>query len=195
MSNLQDLISILISGEDEAEDAAEAAAIEIAVFGNDALPALEELHASPKADSRWWATRTLALIADPRASTMLLESLKDTDPAVRQCAALAFREQPAPEAIPALVVALDDPDRMLSRLVADALIAAGDAAVPALIEVLKNGEQRAQGEAARALALIGDTRAIPVMFEVWENSSSIVQYWIEEGFRRMGVGMTFFTPE
>ncbi len=174
---------------------AEAAAIEIAAFGREALPALESLLASENADHRWWFTRTLALIADPRASTMLLESFQDTDVAVRQCAALALKEQPTPEAIPALIIALDDTDRLLSRLAGDALIAQGEVAVPALIEILEKGEQRQQGDAARALALIGDTRAIPVMFEVWERGSILVQHWIEQGFERMGVGMTFFNPE
>jgi len=182
----------LISGNDEQ---AEVAAVEIAAFGVDALPALEELHASTDVDNRWWVTRTLALITAPRASSVLLESLQDKDVTVRQCAALALKEQPTPKAIPLLIDALNDPDRLLSRLAADALIATGDAAIPSLLEILRNGEQRSQGETARALALIGDTRAIPVMFEVWENSSSLVQHWIEQAFERMGVGMQFFRPE
>ncbi len=192
MPNLQPIISKLTSGDDAL---AEAAAIEIAAFGSEALPALESLLASENTDLRWWLTRTLALIADPRASTLLLESLQDADVAVRQCAALALKEQPTPEAIPALITALDDTDRLLSRLAGDALIAQGEAAVPALIEILEKGGQRQQGEAARALALIEDTRAIPVMFEVWERGSILVQHWIEQGFERMGVGMTFYHPE
>lgn len=192
MPNLQPIISKLTSGDDAL---AEAAAIEIAAFGSEALPALESLLASENTDLRWWLTRTLALITDPRASTLLLESLQDADVAVRQCAALALKEQPTPEAIPALITALDDTDRLLSRLAGDALIAQGEAAVPALIEILEKGGQRQQGEAARALALIEDTRAIPVMFEVWERGSILVQHWIEQGFERMGVGMTFYHPE
>ncbi|MBL6980860.1 MAG: HEAT repeat domain-containing protein [Anaerolineales bacterium] len=192
MSNLQNLISNLISGNDEA---AEAAAGEIAAFGADSLPALRELLSSENADHRWWATRTLALISEPQSSALLLESLRDLELEVRQCAALALKEQPTPEAIPALIATLGDQDQLLSRLAADALIAVGTESVPSLIEILKNGKQPAQGAAARVLAIIADTSAIPVMFDVWEGGSSIVQYWIEEGFRRMGVGMTFFNPE
>jgi len=192
MPNIQTLLSNLISGDDTL---AEAAAVEIGTLGVDAIPDLQELHSSSDADIRWWVTRTLALITDSLASTLLLESLRDTDSAVRQCAALALKEQPTRAAIPDLIAALDDPDRLLSRLAADALIAAGGEAVPALIEILESGEQRSQGEAARALALIEDEQAIPVMFEVWERGSSLVQHWIEEGFERMGVGMTFFQPK
>ena len=192
MPNFQTLISNLISGDDEV---AEVAAVEISAFGPDALPAMGELLSSKSFDHRWWATRTLALISDPQAAAMLLESLRDPELEVRQCAALALKEQPTAEAIPELIALLSDADRLLSRLAAEALISAGVDAVPRLIETLQNGEPRALGEAARALAIIGDARAISTMFEVWEHSSSIVQHWIEEGFRRMGVGMTFFSPE
>ncbi len=191
MINIQSQISNLISGDDER---AEAAALELVRFGKDALPALEELLSSSDADQRWWATRSLAGIAVPKAQTLLLKSLQDDDLTVCQCAALAIKENPSPEATTTLIEILDDRDRLLSRLAADALVAIGEQAVIPLMEVLKNGAQRARGEAARALALIADTRAIPVMFEIWENSSAIVQHWIEEAFDRMGVGMTFFRP-
>lgn len=192
MSNIQHLISILISGGDAQ---AETAALEISTFGDEALPYLRELLASLNPDHRWWATRTLALIADSQASNLLLESLGDSDLAVRQCAALALKEQPVPKAIPALIKTLDNEDQLLSRLAAEALITVGEPAVPKLIEILESGSQRAQGEAARALAQIGDKRAIPVMFEVWENGSALVKHWIEDAFQKMGVGMTFFSPE
>lgn len=192
MSPFQSLISNLISGDDEQ---AETAALEISVVGKEALPALGELLDSADADHRWWATRSLALIADPRASILLLDSLQDADLAVRQCAALALKENPASRATTALIDVLNDRDRLLSRLAADALVAIGEQAVIPLMEVLENGTQHAQGEAARALTLIGDTRAIPVMFEIWEESSALVRHWIEEGFERMGVGMAFFSPD
>jgi len=192
MSKLQYLITLLISGSDEQ---AEKAAMEITHYGGDALPALIELLDSPDSDHRWWSTRTLALIDDPQASGLLLKSLQDPEIEVRQCAVLALKERPIPKAIPALIVAMDNPDRLLSRLAADALISVGESALPALIDVLEKGTPRAKGEAARALALIGDKEAIPVMFAEWEQCSALVQYWIEEGFKRMGVGMQFFSPE
>ena len=48
---------------------------------------------------------------------------------------------------------------------------------------------------ARALALIGDTEAIPALFKAWGEGSTMIQYWAEEGLDRMGVGMQFFIPE
>jgi hypothetical protein len=64
-----------------------------------------------------------------------------------------------------------------------------------LINTLEKGTPAAQIEAARSLALIGDPKAIPALFDAWQDGSSLIQYWIEEGFERMGVGMQFFNPD
>jgi hypothetical protein len=64
-----------------------------------------------------------------------------------------------------------------------------------LIDTLENGLQPSKVEAARALAVIGDTRAIPAMYTAWENGSALIRHWVEQGFERMGVGMQFFKPD
>ena len=93
-----------------------------------------------------------------------------------------------------LIAALNDSDRLCASLAADALVSIGAAAVPALLAVLENGKPAARIEAARALALIGDTRAIPAFFKTLEGKSTLVEYWAREGLERMGVGMAFFKP-
>ncbi len=118
--------------------------------------------------------------------------LRDEDASVRQCAALGLRKQPANLAVDPLVNFLDDPDPLMRRLSGDALIAIGSEAVPALIEALGDGSQNVKRESARALAEIGDPRAIGPLFQAWEDGSSLVQYWAEIGIDRMGVGMRFF---
>ncbi|MBM3145272.1 MAG: HEAT repeat domain-containing protein [Chloroflexi bacterium] len=192
MSNLNFLISNLISGDDEQ---AEAAAVEMAAFGADALPALKELLGSSDADTRWWATRALAGIAHPESTLLLRKGLSDPDLSVRQCAALAFKEHASGETIPDLISALNDHDQLLRRLAAEALIAVGPGAVPALIEIMQIGPQVARLEAVRALALIGDRAAIPALFDVLDDDSATVGYWAEEGLERLGVEMVFFTPD
>ena len=94
-----------------------------------------------------------------------------------------------------MIKTLNDEDRLAARLAGDALISIGGPAVQPLIDVLEGDENGARVEAARALGLIGDTRAIPVMFAAWENGSALIQHWIEQGFEKMGVGMQFFNPE
>ena len=168
---------------------------EIAALGESALQALFGILDSHDHDKRWWTLRALCLIQHPDVLHQLQASLRDTDPAIRQCAALGLSQQPHIDSIPALIATLSDSDRLTARLAGDALIAIGNLAVTALISTLKIGSPAAQIEAARALAAIGDTRAIPAMFAAWEGGSTLIQHWIEQGFEKMGVGMQFFKPD
>jgi HEAT repeat protein len=181
----------LTSGDD---DRAEAAIPDLAARGEAAVEALRPLLSSPDADLRWWSVRALAEIPTQGVPGLLLKALGDDELAVRQCAALGLRKQPLERAVPALVEALSNPDYLLSNLAGDALIAIGSPAVPALIEVMQSGVQAARLVAARALAMIGDHRAIPVLYEGLSEDSVMIEYWANEGLERMGVGMTFFKP-
>ncbi len=192
MPDLQPVIADLTSGDDQR---AEAASLALADLGEAALPALLDISENPDPDVRWWAIRALAGVPHPQAASRLQSGLHDPDPAVRQCAALGLNKQPCAEAIPSLIRLLGDSDRLLARLTADALIALGSPAVPALQEMLANATPAARVEAARALALIADPVSIPTLFAAWEDGSALVQYWVEHGFENMGVGMQFFKPE
>ncbi|MBU0512238.1 MAG: HEAT repeat domain-containing protein [Chloroflexi bacterium] len=192
MTHLQFLTSAITSGD---YARAEAAAQGVAALGADAIPALLDLLASPDTDSRWWAVRTLAAISDPQIPSRLREALHDPDPAVRQCAALGLSQQPDSKSIPDLIAALNDDDRLTARLAADALGAIGADAVPALLEIMKNGLHPARLEAARTLAVIGDHRSIPTLLDALDGDSALIEYWAEQGLERIGVGMTFFKPE
>jgi HEAT repeat protein len=185
------LLNQLTSGDDQE---AEAAALALADLGMEVLPALQSLMYSLEPETRWWATRALAELETPQVTPLLIESLQDTDIAVRQCAALALSYRPHDAAVTHLIAILDDPDRLLAHLAANALIASGEAAVPALLEVMHTGPQLARLEAVRALALIGDHRSIPVLFEALDDDSALISHWADEGLQRMGVGMTFFKP-
>jgi len=183
----------LVSGDDRR---AEGAIENLSRFGRWAVDALLPLASGSQPDQRWWALCALAELPDPRVPPLLAAALEDSDPAVRQCAALALRRQPAPETVPALITALKDPDKLCARLAGDALAAAGPPAVNPLIEVLQNpgSPQPARLEAARSLALLGDTSAIPALFSALDDDSVWIQYWANEGLERLGVGMTFFKP-
>jgi HEAT repeat protein len=190
--DLPSLINNLTSGDDQvAENAANA----IKVLGESALPALFDLLSSDDPEARWWALRAVAGIPHPTAKQHLQSFLSDPDPEMRKCAALGLRIQPCSDAICDLVDMLEDEDRILARIAGDTLIANGSQAVSDLINILKNGTPAAQIEAARSLALIGDPKSIPALFDAWQNGSSLIQFWVEEGFERMGVGMQFFSPD
>jgi HEAT repeat protein len=159
------------------------------------LEELGDLLSSPEVDTRWWATRAIAALSIPQVVVFLIRSLGDEHASVRQCAALGLRIHQSAQSVPALVTALADKDVLVARLTSDALSNIGEAAVPALLEVVGNGARTARLEAVRALAYIGDQRSIPELFAVLDEDSALMEYWAIEGLERMGVGMILFSPD
>ncbi len=192
MDPLEELIAVLRRGSDDARQAA----VEQLLARAEALPTLRQLLDDPDADLRWWVVRSLGMIRDNDVPGLLARALRDPDLAVRQCAALGLAQGSNPEAIPDLLAALDGDDSLLARLAGNALISAGGPAVPGLLETLQGGSPRARVEAARALAEIGDRRAIGPFFKaIQDGDSAMVEYWADVGLERMGVGMSFFDPK
>jgi HEAT repeat protein len=191
MANLEAYLEMLSSGDDAQ---AEYAARQIAAEGEAALPALLPLLADPHPDTRWWAVRALASLQGADAIPHLVDALADPDPSIRQCAARGLQERPDERAVPALIAALQDSDSLVVRIAANALVAGGQVAVPALLQAARDGPQKCQLEAMRALALIGDQRSIPFMFDALDSDSMLMEYWANEGLERMGVGMVFYKP-
>lgn len=179
---------------------AEAAAAALPAFGEAGLAALLPLLQNTNEDTRWWAVRSLVGFELPAAGELLTDALADSQPSVQHCAALALSQGRWPGSVPRLAELLASGDSLLARLAGDALIAQGLDAVDALLGVLATEEahaarvEAARLEAARALALIGDTRAIPALFKLLDSDSAMLEHWASEGLQRMGVGMAFFQP-
>ncbi len=191
MRDLGVLIIGLTSGDNQKS---ECAAVELPVHGMKALNHLKELLASEEADQRWWATRALAGFKESEAGDMITNQLDDPDLSVRCCAALALSRHQHHASVGRLIAALDSEDSLLARLAADALVAAAAPAVEPLIATLESGKSNAKIEAARALALIGDTRAVSELIKLLDSDSLSLQHWANEGLEKMGVGMSFFKP-
>jgi HEAT repeats/PBS lyase HEAT-like repeat len=185
------LIGDLTSGDDQR---AEASVTGLKQYGSRNLPAISALLDASDANVRWWAVRSLAELNDRRASDLIIRALEDEDTSVRQCAALAISQHADERAIPGLIKLLSDPDSLLARLASNALVAIGPPAVPALLDALSDGRQVGRFEVVRALAIIGDPRAIAGLMGVLEEDSALLEYWADEGLRRMGVGMLYFSP-
>ena len=191
MLEISELVRRLLADDDSALQASE----EIAAQGNAALPTIQALLAHEQADVRWWALHTCVIIPEGADVTpFLIQGLQDPDATVRQCAALGLQQRPDERAVPALITALSDDDSLVVRLSANALAATGPSAVPELIKLVEESPSRIQMEATRALALSGDTRSIPVLFNALNSDSMLMEYWASEGLDRMGVGMAFFKP-
>ena len=193
MKDLQSQLEDLLSGD---EARAEKAVVALIGLGQDAIPALMDLSHSSDVDSRWWAIRTLA--QSPLAQTEWLVPflLNDPAPEVRQCAALGLAIKPDETAISPLVQALSDADSMTANLAMNALIKVGKDSVPALLECVKakDSQQSARILALRALAELRDHRAIPVMMQVMEEDSVLLQHWAKEGLERLGLDMVYIKP-
>jgi HEAT repeat protein len=114
---------------------------------------------------------------------------------VRQCAVLGLRQHPDAGCIAALARALGDEDPLVADLAVGALEAIGEPAVPALLDLMEKGAWAVRLKAVRALAMIGDERSIPALFAALDEDSALIEYWASEGLERMGVGMSFFTPQ
>jgi HEAT repeat protein len=190
VSSLTDLLNDLVSGD---ETRAEEAVSLLVDLGEEAFPALLDLTRSPDADQRWWALRVLAQSPHSRTE-WLVPFLNDPAPEVRQCAALGLAARPDESAIQPLIRALSDEDSMLGNLAVNALVRTGSAAVPSLIEVVKDAPQSARIHALRALADIRDQRAIPVMMQVMGEDSALLQHWAKEGLERLGLNMVYIKP-
>ena len=191
MQGLDFCLSELFCNDD---NRAELAAQQISSFGDTVLPALQETMTSPNSDVRWWSVRALAEFDSQATNTVLVRSLEDSEPDVRQCAAQGLATQADPNSIPALISALNDEDSLVSRLAANALIRIGEASVLPLIGLIKAPDSPARFEAMRALALIADERSVPTLFDALDDDAILVNYWAHEGLERLGIGMQFYSP-
>jgi HEAT repeat protein len=191
MSDLTSLLADLKSGED---DLAEQAASQLIALHDEAIPDLLILSGDENEDVRWWAFCTLAQMPEAKA-TWFIPGLEDPAAGVRESAAMALCLHPHPSATRELIKALDDPDRMVATLAANALIGTGQEATTELIAVLESGTPAARIEAARALSEIRDPRAIPVFMKVLETDSGLVKFWTEQGLENLGLGMVYFKPD
>jgi len=191
VSTLQDLLDELLSGDETRAENVVPALIEL---GQDAIPALMDLTGSSNIDSRWWALRTLAQSPHLRSEWLIPFLLNDPAPEVRQCVALGLAAKADESSIQPLVEALSDKDSMTGSLVMNALIKIGKPAVPALLESMQSKVQSARILALRALAEIKDHRAIPVMMQVMDEESVLLQHWAQEGLERLGLDMVYIKP-
>lgn len=194
MTNLDHLLAELTSGD---ELRAEVAALQFVHLGVPAFTALEQLCCNSSTDTRWWALRALSEFSEPKAGSIFINALTDSDPEIQACAALCLRQNPDPVAIPKLITLLGHPDKLLSRLAGDALVALRFQATTALLNLIESSENHnhlSRLEAIRALAQIQDPASISTLFKIFQDGSSMMQHWAEEGLNRMGIGMIFFDP-
>ncbi len=146
---------------------------ELVGIGAPAVPALIEALKDKDNDLyiRGNAAYALGEIKDPQAVPPLIEALKDEDLVVRRVAAYALGKIKDPLAVPPLIEALKDEDLVVRREGWRVRLAAVHAlgqikdprAFEPLIEALKDADTDVRQNAAYALGMIGDKRAISAL--------------------------------
>jgi len=190
---LHDILAAIREVKSGDDARAEAALVDLPPDNPAAHNALIALTKSGQADHRWWAVRGLAASRVTRAEE-LIPLLEDAEPEVRAAAALGLCTHPAESAAPALIRALEDDDALTADLAGKALAALGTAAVAPLLDFLPHASPRARVSSLRALADIGDHRAIPALLAAAGEDSALAQYWARAGLERLRLDMVFMKP-
>jgi HEAT repeat protein len=193
---LEELITRLRRGDEAARSAALAALAGLGAEGQDVpalVRALAEALAAAEPDARAWLVAALAPLPGDEATAALAGALGDPDEGVRASAALALGGRRA--GLPALLAALDDPSTFVALQAGHALTRFGREAALALSATLQGGSASARVAAARALATIRATEAIPALIAALEDDSPAVQFYAEQALERMGVGTVLLRPD
>jgi HEAT repeat protein len=156
-------------------------------IGTDAVPML--LHVVT-ADSNWEARRgaawALGMIADAAAVPVLTEALNDPDALVRKEVATALRAIGDAAAVPALIEALSDPDRPARRAVSGALVWFKSAALPGLIDALRDQRSEIRQVSAEILGEIGDTSGVGGLLQASADTEVDVRAAAVEALGKVG---------
>jgi HEAT repeat protein len=145
-----------------------------------AVPALIEALHDSQLGVRLAAAGALGEIGSPRATPALVVVLRDGDPQVRKAAASALGETADPSAMEALLAGLDDPELTVRFAVGTALGRFGDAALPPLMQRLKEGNPDARSAAAFALARIQDPRSTDALLAALNDEHLNVRRFVAE---------------
>jgi HEAT repeat protein len=126
----------------------------------DAMALLQRHVFSDNPDGRWRAAFVLGERLDPRATSVLARALHDDEVLVTRTAAEALAKIGTPGAISALITSLGSPRPSEAHAAMNGLLFLGDAAVPALAQIMEAGERQAEYRAATVLEAIGTPLAL-----------------------------------
>ncbi|MFP4161159.1 MAG: protein kinase domain-containing protein [Ectothiorhodospira sp.] len=130
-------------------------------------------------DEDWWvrarSADALARIGGPRVVQAVVQLLRDDDEFVRRSAVEILNSTRDETALTHLIDALEDADWWVRERAVDALAAIGNrAAVPALLGMLER-DREAAPVVIRALARLGDGRAVPPLMVRLEDADTGVR--------------------
>jgi len=142
------------------------------------IPVLENAVFSETDDARAHAAFALGSLGDSSSVPILLKALEDPAPVVRAMALLGLSKIKDSSSVPAIKKMLDTEKQQLVQVEAGwALCRLGDPSGKEILRnsLLKASEIEARGEAAKALADIGDTESIPLLKKATNDRSGLVR--------------------
>jgi HEAT repeat protein len=145
-------------------------------IGSPAVPALLEALSKSHKQVRREAARALGRLRAAAAVPALTKALDDADMKVRMAAAQALGSMgpEAREAVPGLIQALKNTNLIFCRLAAQALSCIGPAALPGLLELMgQTNDRYVHREASWALRRLAD--ADPSLAPAIENTSKLAE--------------------
>ena len=149
------------------------------------------------------------MIGGEEAGVLLMSHLSDPDEATRCAASLGLGQLRAAAAVPALTAQLGDANGWVRDTAADALAMIGEPALPALVEVLNDGQEGARVRAAGSLRKIvasaladrqtGDFEpqfwpAIGALFTALNDPNRLVRHNAYEALDRLSLLETVIIP-
>jgi HEAT repeat protein len=142
------------------------------------VPNLEEqvagLYRSSRHDDpriRRYLSMVLGSLGDRRATSLLVDALKEPDVETRIYALLALADLRDPASVPHIIEVTKDPEKDVRKTALYALGSIGDRrAAPALVEALNDETADVRFNAAVALSRFGDKRAIPALHEMLDRA-------------------------
>lgn len=116
----------------------------------------------------------------------LVPLLADPDTGVRLRAARALGVLGDVKAVPALVEALGHSDDLIAGEAADALALIGEAALPALVDALSNQDSHVRWHAAKSLSQMANPRAADALISALNDDDFGVRWFAAKGLAAMG---------
>jgi HEAT repeat protein len=162
----------------------EAAIAALTSIGEPSVEAVGGCLADPDLSVQEAASAVLASIADDRVLEPLLRALASGDWIVRMHAAKALGRLKNPHSVPALIPLLQDKVKAVREETSTALAAIGEAAIPALVDALRDHEWLVRLHAVEALGKTRSRTAVqPLLAVLFNDADSAVR---EDAIRALG---------
>lgn len=140
--------------------------------GTEVLKLLQKGFAEGSGDLKYWCLRLLVQILGPESAGFLRKGLQNEDANIRHYVIRSMEDVQDEWTQPILVEALSDPNWANRKTAATILQVRGKRAVPALVECLKSDSADVLYWAVKALATVGDERAIKPLERLLHGSKS-----------------------